>query len=230
MATLIAGTLSAVTGFGGAAILLPLLVGMFGPREAIPVLTVAQLIGNASRAWFNRRELDFRVVTWFALGAVPAAVAGGLLFASASLTVLTRLLGAFLIGMVVYRHVRKRPQTFPLRAFTPLGAGSAFLSALLGSVGPIMAPFFLAYGLTRGAYIGTESLCTMIMHVVKLGTYQKAALLTANGLGIGLIIGLGLIFGSYVGKRIVDRVSERFFVLLVEATLVVAGLRFLLEG
>ena len=50
--------LAAVAGFGGAAVLLPLLVGAFGVREAIPIVTVAQLLGNLSRAWFNRRELD----------------------------------------------------------------------------------------------------------------------------------------------------------------------------
>lgn len=230
LATLVAGTLAAVTGFGGAAILLPLLVGMFGPREAIPILTVAQLIGNASRTSFNRRELDYPVVGWFTLGAVPAAIAGGLLFASAPLSALTRLLGAFLIAVVVYRHVRKKPQTMPLRAFTPLGAGASFLSALLGSVGPLMAPFFLAYGLAKGAYIGTEALCSLIMHVVKLATYGGASLLSIKGAGIGVALGVGLIVGSYIGKRIVDRVSERVFVLLVEVTLVVAGLRFLFVG
>lgn len=73
-AALAAGTLSAVTGFGGAAILLPLLVAAFGPREAVPILAVAQLIGNGSRVWFNRRELDWRVAGCFALGAAPAAV------------------------------------------------------------------------------------------------------------------------------------------------------------
>ena len=65
----IAAMLAAVTGFGGAAVLLPMLVFVFGVREAIPILTVAQLIGNGSRVWFNRRELDWRVVAWFA----PAA-------------------------------------------------------------------------------------------------------------------------------------------------------------
>ena len=230
LGTLIAGTLSAVTGFGGAAILLPMLVAMFGAREAIPILTVAQLIGNASRACFNRRELDFRVVAYFSVGAVPAAIAGGLLFALAPLAALTRLLGAFLIAVVIYRHVRKRPPTMQLRAFTPLGAGSSFLSALLGSVGPLMAPFFLAYGLAKGAYIGTEALCSLVMHVAKLGAYGGASLLSLTGIGIGLAMGTGLIVGSYTGKHIVDRVSEPVFVLLVEATLVIAGLRFLISG
>lgn len=230
VATLVAGTLSAVTGFGGAAILLPLLIAMFGPREAIPILTVAQLIGNGSRVWFNRSDLDFQVVGRFAIGAVPAAIIGSLLFANAPLSALTRLLGAFLILVVVYRHVRKRPRSMPLNTFTLLGAISSFLSALLGTVGPLMAPFFLGYGLTRAAYIGTESLCSLIMHVVKLGTYGSVSLVSSTGVGFGTIMGLGLLTGAYIGKRIVDRVSERVFVLLVEATLVVAGLRFLIGG
>jgi uncharacterized membrane protein YfcA len=228
---LAAGTLAAVTGFGGAALLLPVLVALFGVREAVPVLTVAQLIGNASRAWFNRAEIDWRVAGWFALGAVPAALAGGLLFAAAPVALLTRLLGAFLLGVVAWRRLGPRTERrMPLRAFAPLGAGSSFVSALLGSVGPLMAPFFLAYGLAKGAYIGTEALCSLLMHVVKLGVYGGTDLLSVNGLLVGLFVGAVLIFGSYLGKKIVDRVSERVFVLLVEATLVVAGVRFLLRG
>src|ERR1700746_2891878 len=97
----IAALLAAGTGFGGAAVLLPMLVFVFGVREAIPILTVAQLIGNGSRVWFNRHELDLRVVAWFALGGVPMALLGGFLFAHAPLAALTRVLGAFLILIVV---------------------------------------------------------------------------------------------------------------------------------
>lgn len=43
---LLASTLAAVTGFGGAAVLLPVLVAGFGMRDAVPILTVAQLISN----------------------------------------------------------------------------------------------------------------------------------------------------------------------------------------
>jgi uncharacterized protein len=228
--TLFAGTLAAVTGFGGAAILLPLLVAIFGIRDAIPILTIAQLIGNGSRVWFNRKELDLRVVKWFALGSIPAAIAGSLLFVSAPLTALTRLLGVFLILVVVYRHVRKRTYIMSLRGFAPLGAVSSFLSALLGTVGPLMAPFFLAYGLIKGAYIGTEALASLLMHVVKLIVYGGTSLLSVGSVEIGLLLSLGLIVGSYIGTRIVHRVSERVFVFLVEATLVIAGLQFLIGG
>src|SRR5512143_504702 len=131
-AALLASTLAAVSGFGGAAVLLPVLVASFGMREAIPILTVAQLIGNGSRVWFNRRELDWRVVGWFALGGIPMALIGGMLFARAPLTLLTRLLGLFLILVVVWRHARPKTSAKPpLWSFSLIGAGASFLSALL---------------------------------------------------------------------------------------------------
>lgn len=223
--------LAAVTGFGGAAVLLPVLVAIFGMREAVPILTVAQLIGNGSRVWFNRRELDWRVVLWFALGAVPLALIGGYLFAKAPLTALTRLLGAFLLLVVIWRHVRPRqPKPFPTATFAGIGAGASFLSALLGSVGPIMAPFFLAYGLVKAAYIGTEALSTVVMHVTKLVAYRQTAVLTGSGILIGLALGPIMVLGSWLGKWIVDRLQEKVFVAIIEGVLIAAGALFLVRG
>ena len=227
----VAATLAAVSGFGGAAVLLPVLAWSFGVREAVPILTVAQLVGNASRAWFNRRELNWRVVAWFALGGVPMALVGGVLFAKAPLPALTRALGVFLIFIVVWRHAGpQRTWRPPLPSFAAIGAGASFLSALMGSVGPLMAPLFLAYGLVKRAYIGTEALSTVTMHVAKLIAYRHADVLPLHAVLIGLGLGPVMVLGSYVGKRIVDRVSEKAFVLIIDATLVIAGIRFLWKG
>ena len=230
-AAFVAATLAAVAGFGGAAVLLPVLVASFGVRDAIPILTVAQLIGNGSRVWFNRHELQLPVVGWFALGAVPFAFVGGLLFASAPLSPLTRLLGLFLLLTVAWRHVRPGPpRRPPLRGFVLIGGLFSFLSALLGSVGPLMAPFFLAFGLVKGAYIGTEALCTVVMHVAKLVAYGQASILSARSVAIGVAMGPLMIAGSALGKRIVDRLPERAFVVIIEGVLVVAGVAFLVGG
>ncbi len=225
-----ASTLAAVAGFGGSVILLPFLVSAVGLREAIPVLTVAQLIGNASRVWFNRRELSYPVIGWFALGGIPTAALGGYLFASAPLPALTRLLGGFLLLMVALRLANRPIPKISTRSFTLLGAVSSLISALVGSVGPLMAPFFLAYGLMRGAYIGTEAACTVVMHVTKLLAYGRFSLLSTDNVLFGLALGSVMIFGSLAGKRILDRVSERLFVRLIELTLTVMGLYFLLHG
>jgi uncharacterized membrane protein YfcA len=230
LAAFVASLLAAVTGFGGAAVLLPALVFVFGVREAVPILTVAQLIGNLSRVWFNRHHLNLPVVAWFALGGIPMALLGGYLFAHAPLAALTRVLGAFLILIVVLRHLPKLPAIKPsLKSFALIGAASSFLSALLGSVGPLMAPFFLAYGLVKGAYIGTEALSTVVMHVAKLIAYRGSAILSLLAIQTGVAMGPIMVAGSFAGKRIVDRLPERVFVLIIDLTLLAAGVMFLVR-
>lgn len=231
LAALFAAILAAIAGFGGSAVLLPVLVGLFGIRDAVPILTVAQLIGNGSRVWFNRGELRLKIVAWFAVGAVPMGLVGGYLFAKAPEVALTRLLGCFLLFVVAWRRLRpRRPRAFSTPAFAGIGAGGTLLSALLGSAGPVMAPFFLAYGLVKGAYIGTEALSTVVMHVTKLVAYGQDAVLTGFDAWVGLALGPVMVLGSFLGKRALDRIPERVFTLIIEAVLIVAGLIFLIRG
>ena len=223
------GILAAVTGFGSAVILLPVFVWAFGVRDAVPILTVVQLVGNGARVVLNRRELVLPVAGWFAVGAVPAAVVGASIFVAAPAEILARLLGLFLLASVAYRHTALgRRASMRLRGFAVLGAAAGFLSALVGTVGPLVAPFFLAYGLVKGAYIGTEALTALTMHGVKLVVYGRAALLTTATVGVGLAIGVLMVAGTVIGKRLLDRMPERVFVLVIDAMLVVSGLMLLL--
>ena len=231
VSALAASILAAIAGFGGAVIMLPVLVWAFGIQDAIPILTIAQLFGNLSRVVFNRRELKWPVIWRFSLGAVPAAIIGGIIFATAPAGALVRLLGVFLIVMVIYRHTHwGKNVKFTLRGFIPLGAASGIISAVMGTVGPFAAPFFLAYGLVKGAYIGTEAMTTVIMHITKLGVYGRYSLLDENTLLIGGAIGVVMILGTYLGKGILNKVPEHIFPYIIEGTMLVAGIIFIIRG
>lgn len=58
ISALAASTVAAVAGFGGAVIMLPVLVLAFGVQDAIPILTVSQLMGNLWRVFLNRTNLN----------------------------------------------------------------------------------------------------------------------------------------------------------------------------
>lgn len=223
-----ASVLAGVTGFGSAVLVLPLLIEAVGSRDAVIVLSVAQVFGNLGRVWANWREVEWRVVGWYAVGAVPAAMLGGVLFAGVPLAGLTLLLGVLLLVAVGVWFVR--PERFPRLpqwGFAPLGGASSFASALVGSVGPLTAPFFVAFGLVKGAYVGTEAACAAVTHLFKLVGYGEAGVLSAHALVTGGLLGGVMVLGATVGKRMLDRVSPVAFVRLVQVTLVVAGVRLL---
>lgn len=225
-----AAALSAIAGFGGGVVLLPIFVATLGARDAVAVLTITQLASNGSRVWLNRRDIEHRLVAIFAAGAVPAAIVGAFLLTTAPLAALTRVIGGFLLLMVVWRRLRPRHTRIGETGFAAIGAASGFGSALVGSVGPMVAPLFLARGLIRGAYIGTEAASALVMHLTKLIVFGAAAILTWQTGLIGLALTPATIVGAWTGKHIANRLPAQLFVLLVEAGLIASGLLLLITG
>jgi uncharacterized membrane protein YfcA len=225
-----ASVLAGVAGFGSAVLVLPFLIEAVGPRDAVVVLSVAQLFGNSGRVWANRREVEWRVVGWYAVGAVPAAILGGVVFAGVPLSDLTPLLGGLLlVAVTVWCFRPERFPRLPRWGFAPLGAASSFGSALVGSVGPLTAPFFVSFGLVKGAYVGTEAVCAAVTHLFKLVGYGQSGVLSGHALLLGGLLGGVMVAGSLVGKRLLDRLSPAAFVRLVQVSLLVAGVRLLLR-
>lgn len=224
--SLLASVVAAVAGFGGSVILLPLVVHLFGIKAAVPILTVAQLIGNASRVWFGRKDIDWRVVKYFCLGCIPSAIIGAVMFSKIQADWLKTGLGVFLIITLIYRHSGLKENNMRLYHFAILGAVFGWLSAVVGTVGPLVAPFFLDYGLVGSAYIATEAMTAVVMHITKGIVYSKYALLSWDTVAIGLAMGVVMIFGSFIGKKIIDRLPKVWFTYIVEAVVLITGIGF----
>lgn len=219
VAAWLAASISGAVGFGGALLLLPVLAHVESAKVAVPVLTLAQLLGNFSRAWFGRQEIVWKPVLWFSLGAVPASAIGAWWFVQLPTAAITRGLGAFLLVVLVLRHTRfgKRPLADVLLA--PVGALVGLVSAVVGSAGPLAAAAFLGLRLPMGAYVASEAVTACIMHVTKSVVYGRCALLDWNGVLLGLLLGAAMVAGSWTGRKLIERHAERWLVLSVEVLL-----------
>jgi hypothetical protein len=227
---LVGSVIGGVAGFGAGVILLPLVAWTLGVRAIVPVLTVAMFLGNLSRVWWSRHDLDLRVVGRYLLGAVPATALGAVLYTGLTGASLGRIVGLFMLAAVLARRAfaagrfRMRLRHFPL-----LGAAIGVLSSLVVTTGPIASLFFLAYGLRRGAFIGTEAACVLAMHLTRATVLSRYALLTWEAIVVGAVLGSAMFAGTWAARRILDRLSDHAFVLVVEALLVLLGLQFLVR-
>ena len=226
---LVAGTIGGTVGFGSAVILIPICVYYFGAVQTVPILTIAALLGNLSRAAFSWHETDWRAFGVYVAGAVPSAILGALIFIEIDAALIHRLLGLFILLMIPASRLMAR---FALKVMLwqlfPIGVAMGLLSGVVGTVGPINAPFFLGYGLVKGAYLATEALGAAAVHSTKSIVYGRFAAIDPVSLATGLTIGMALIGGSYLGKQIVNRIDATRFRSLIELMLAVAGSLMLL--
>jgi uncharacterized membrane protein YfcA len=219
-----------VAGFGTGITLLPILTLLLGARTAIPVLTVTMAIGNLARVWWSRHDVNPRVVGAFLVGAIPATALGAILFAGMTRSEwLARGIGLFLLATLPLRRLLEASGlVVRLRHFPLVGVGIGTLSSIVVTTGPVATPFFLAYGLRRAAYIGTESVCTMAMHVTRGAVFARYSLLSWDAVALGCLLGGTMFFGTWAARRMLERMSERVFLWIVEGLLVVMGLQLLL--
>jgi uncharacterized protein len=138
------------------------------------------------------------------------------------------MLGGFLLLMIPGRRWLRR-QTFQLSLshMAVVGAVIGYLTGLVATTGAINTPFFLAFGLVKGAYIGTEAASSLAVFLAKGLTFHQLGVIDNHAITQGLLIGVFVLAGSTLSKRLVLRLPERYFIWLMEGVMVVSGVSIL---
>jgi uncharacterized membrane protein YfcA len=222
---LFAGTLSGIVGFGASIMLMPVLMLAFGPQEAVPIMAIAALLANFSRVLVWWREVDWRANAYYCVTAIPMAALGARTLLVLDPRVVEGILGGlFLLMIPARRWLFARGMRVKAWHLTLVGAVIGFLSGMVASTGPINTPFFLAYGLVKGAYLATEALGSMAIGITKAIVFQRFDALPLETVGRGLLIGASLMIGSRLAKGFVLRLDAEQFRLLMDLLLAGAGL------
>lgn len=222
-----AALISGAAGFGGALLLLPLLTHVVGVDQAVPMLTMAQLVGNLSRAGLGWKVVDWKLAGAFLITAVPAAAVGAFCFAGAPAHLIIRVVGVAILLFVLARLTGILRFKGGLIVLTVGGGVVGFLSGLVGSAGPLGAAIVLSTNLAPAAYIATEAVTAIGMHLTKMVVYQRQLVLGPSFWPLALAMGGAMFAGTWTAKRIIDRLPKRIFENVVSAMLVLIALQMI---
>ena len=224
-AGLFAGTLGGIVGTGSSLVMMPILVVMFGPRQAIPIMAIAAILGNLGRVLAWRRDIDWRACGAYCVTAVPGAMVGARLLLEIPPGVAEAALGVFFLSLIpVRRWLARRQFRISLTHLMLLGAPLGLLTGIVASTGPLTVPLFTFYGLERGAFLGTEAAGSIGVYVAKVATFQAFGALPGEVLLLGIGVGLTLMAGSFAGRVVVLRLSDGAFRTLIDGLMLCSGL------
>jgi uncharacterized protein len=99
-----AGVLSGVIGTGSSMMLMPVLVILYGPQQAVPIMAIAAIMGNLGKVLSWWREIDWRACAAYCVTAVPGAMLGVRTLLALPPRAVELALGLFFIAMVPTRR------------------------------------------------------------------------------------------------------------------------------
>jgi len=229
-ASFVAVMVSGAAGFGGALLLLPVVTACVGAEVAVPILTLAQLIGNIARMGFGYKQIQWKSVALFCMTALPLTALGAFGFSVLPKDIVSRCIGAALILLVLLKFTLKFEFSGGKQTMLIGGAATGLLSGLVGSGGPIGAAAFLTLGLPPVAYIASEAATATAMHILKTVIYSKFVGMNIIALWTGLIMGISMVAGTFVANRFIRHLEKGQFQTYVALLLGAVGLYMLTFG
>ncbi|MBI4268177.1 MAG: sulfite exporter TauE/SafE family protein [Chloroflexi bacterium] len=243
---LFVSSLTLFSGFGLGTVLMPAFAFFFPIPVAIAATAVVHLANNVFKVVLTGRHADWGVVIRFAITAALAAILGAWLLGRLSgipaitsyqigertseVTLVKLVIGVLIIGFAMFDLIPKLQKLAFDRKYLPLGGIlSGFFGGLSGNQGAMRSAFLIKSGLDTKSFVGTNGVCAFLVDLVRLAVYG-AAFYTA---GFALISGsvwrlvlVGIVFafiGSFVGARLVKKVTLRSVQYIVGAMLIVVG-------
>lgn len=232
LAGMVAFIISTVSGGGGAILLIPTTSWMIGAAFTPPVINLATLLSNTSRLYLFWSDIDWSLTKYYVPSAIVGAWLAALVFSRLDANWIQLLVGAFLVSTIFQYKFGKVSKTFnmPKVGFIPLGFIIAFMSTLVGGLGPILNPFYMNAGLEKESLIATKTANSFFVGMVQISSYAFFGILTVNLWVYGLVLGLGAVVGNIIGKRFLAGMSIGQFRIMLLILMVISGLIMILRN
>ncbi len=228
LAALLTSIMSGTIGMGGGILLLAVMGQYFPLQVLIPLHGLIQLGSNASRVAYSYKSFDRKISLQFALGAVLGAAIGSQLVIRIPDQWYKIGMGLFIL-VITFVPLPISKHKFRFKWFL-VGSVSTFLALFVGATGPLIAPFYLSENWEKEVLVATKAASQVCTHLLKVATYVFIGFAVGRYL-ILLIAMLAMVFiGNYIGKLILHRLSERWFLWAFKSLIVILSARMIFQG
>jgi uncharacterized membrane protein YfcA len=232
IASLFAGAVAAVTGFGIGSLLTPVFALSVDTRLAVAAVSIPHVVGTAARFWLMHGGVDRAVLWSFGLTSAAGGLAGAALHGVASNRWLNAVFGVLLL-FAAASEVSGLARRLRFRGWVAwlAGAASGLLGGLVGNQGGIRSAALLGFDLPKEKFVGTATAIALFVDGARVPVYlaQQSSELVTRWEWIALATA-GVVTGTVLGRRALRRIPEVWFRRVLALVLAALGSTMLLRG
>lgn len=231
ISALLAEVVGTMAGFGSSTIFLPVTLFFYDFRTALVLVAIFHMSGNIGRIAFFRHGFDKKMLLRFGLPSVVLTLAGALLVQYISQPLLKFILGIFLIIYVILFLWKPELKAKPGIRNSLIGGGlSGFFAGLIGTGGALRGAFLSSFNLEKSVYISTAAAISLAVDITRIPVYFSSGFLPREMLIYIPFLFLVAIAGSFIGKKIVNKIPQKIFRKIVLICIGMVSIKFIYDG
>lgn len=223
--SLLAEVLGTVGGFGSSVFFVPFANIFIDFKSVLGVTAVFHLSSNISKLLLFKDGLDKRLLANIGIPAVVFVIIGGILSKYIDETVLQLSFAIFIIVTSLFFLLFKN---FVIRATNRNaiagGTMSGFLAGVLGTGGAVRGLTMVAFNIEKSVFVATSAAIDFAVDFSRTVVYFFNGYIRAEHTKymVGLLV-IGFV-GSWIGKQVLQRISQQWFKTIVLLLLLAVGL------
>lgn len=222
---LLAEIVGTIGGFGSSLFFVPIATYFLDFHSVLGITALFHVSSNLSKIILLRKGFDKKLVFSIGIPAVIFVIVGAYLSKLIDTTILEFSLAIFLIVVslifLIFKNLELKP-TLP----NAIGGGviSGFVAGLLGTGGAIRGLTLAAYNLKMEVFIATSAIIDLAIDSSRSVVYFFNGYMRKDLLYLIPILLVASIIGTYIGKKILTKISEIQFKYIVLLLILATGI------
>jgi len=212
---------------GGAMIILAVTSTVLPVASIVPIHSTLLIGSTSTRALFFWHEIDWKIAGPFLVGSVVAVAIGSRVYVELPETIIATAISIVMLVAIWLPEVSWRPKL--RHPWAIVGFIHSLLSTLF-AYGALLHAIILHTGLKRRQIVGTMAACLTGMSIFKISGYALNGFDYTPYLRIIVFSIAAAFLGTWVGKMVIDRISEALFRAVFRGLVTITAVRLLYVG
>ncbi|TXB64564.1 sulfite exporter TauE/SafE family protein [Vicingus serpentipes] len=222
---LLAEILGTVGGFGSSLFFVPIASYFLDFYSVLGITALFHVSSNITKIVFFRKGFDKKLVLSIGIPAIGFVIIGGVLSKYIPTQLLEIGLAIFLITISLTLLIFKSLKVKPTIANSIIGGtASGLFAGLLGTGGAIRGITLAAFSLKTEVFIATSAVIDLGIDASRSFVYYFNGYIHKEDLYLIPILLIVSIVGTYIGKQILAKISDKQFKSIVLVLILITGL------